>query len=74
MLTIAFVIGLVVLLGKTCWIAVKAAWGLLQVLVFLLFLPAILVVLVLVGLIRLAVPLLFIALLAAFILPLIKEN
>lgn len=74
MLTIAFVIGILVLIGKVGWIAVKAAWGLLKVLLFVLFLPGILVVLVLVGLIRLAVPLLFIALLAAFLLPLIKEN
>ena len=74
MLTIAFVIGILVLIGKVGWIAVKATWGLLKVLLFVLFLPGILVVLVLVGLIRLALPLLVIGLLAAFLLPLIKEN
>ena len=73
MLTIAFVIGLLILLGKVGWIAVKAAWGLLKVLLFVLFLPAILVVLVLVGLIKLALPLLVIALLAAFLVPLVKD-
>ena len=72
MLTIAFVIGMLILVGKIGWIAVRAAWGILKVLLFLLFLPAILVVLVLAGLIKLAVPLLVIALLAVFIGPLFK--
>lgn len=73
MLMAAFVIGVLLLIGKVGWIAVKAAWGLLKVLLFVLFLPAILVVLVLVGLIKLALPLLVIALLAAFLVPLVKD-
>lgn len=73
MLIAAFIIGILVLIGKIGWIAVKAAWGLLKGLLFVLFLPAILVVLVLAGLIKLALPLLVIALLAAFIGPLVKD-
>ena len=73
MLIAAFIIGILVLMGKVGWIAVKAAWGLLKVLLFILFLPAILVVLFVVGLVKLAIPLLVIALLAAFIVPLVKD-
>ncbi len=72
MLTIAFVIGILVLIGKVGWIAVKAAWGLLKAFLFVLFLPAILVALFVVGLVKLAMPLLVIGLLAAFIGPLVK--
>ena len=72
MLIAAFIIGILVLMGKVGWIAVKAAWGLLKVLLFILFLPAILVVLFVVGLVKLAIPLLVIALLAAFIVPLFR--
>ena len=73
MLTLMFVIGMLVLLGKLGWIAVKAAWGLLKALLFVLFLPAILVVLFVVGLVKLALPLLVIGLLVAFIGPLFKN-
>ena len=73
MLIAAFVIGMLILMGKIGWIAVKAAWGILKVLLFILFLPAILVVLFVVGSVKLAIPLLIIALLAAFIGPLVKD-
>ena len=74
MLIAAFVIGMILLVGKVGWLAVKLAWGLLKSILFVLVLPAILVVLVVVGLIKLAIPLLIIALLAAFIGPRIEEK
>lgn len=74
MLIVLFVIGILLLMGKLGWIAVKAAWGILKVILSVLLLPAILVVLFVVGLVKLAMPLLVIALLVAFVGPLIKKS
>lgn len=73
MLIVLFIIGILLLMGKLGWIAVKAAWGILKVILSVLLLPAILVVLFVVGLVKLAMPLLVIALLVAFVGPLIKK-
>ena len=67
-----FVIGIIVLAVKLICFACKAAWGITKVILFVVFLPALLVVLFVAGLVYLALPLLAIALLAAFIRPLLK--
>lgn len=68
MLTL-FVIGLMVLCMKLVFIACKLAWGLFKGLVTLAWLPIALTVLVMAGLIKLALPLLLIALALALVFP-----
>lgn len=67
-----FVIGILVFTGKLVHFAVKAAWGITKGILFVIGIPALLIVLFAVGLVSLAVPLLILALLAAFVLPILK--
>ena len=67
-----FVIGILVFTGKLLDFAVKAAWGITKGVLFAIGIPALLIVLFLAGLVTLAVPLLILALLAAFLLPISK--
>lgn len=67
-----FVIGLLIFTGKLIHFALKAAWSVTKVVLFVIGLPALLMVLVVAGLISLAVPLLLLGLLAAFLLPIWK--
>ncbi len=67
-----FVIGILVFTGKLVHFAVKAAWGITKGVLFAIGIPALLIVLFLAGLVTLAVPLLILALLAAFLLPISK--
>ncbi|MGN0733100.1 MAG: hypothetical protein ACI4LC_02880 [Emergencia sp.] len=62
-------IGIIVLSIKLILLAVKAAWGITKAVLFVAFLPVILVVLLIAGLASVAGPLLVIGLLAAFLLP-----
>ena len=62
-------IGIIVLSIKLVLFAVKAAWGITKAVLFVAFLPVILVVLLIAGLASVAGPLLVIGLLAAFLLP-----
>ena len=62
-------IGIIVLTLKLIMLAVKAAWGITKAIIFVAFLPVILVVLLIAGLASVAGPLLVIGLLAAFLLP-----
>ena len=62
-------IGIIVLSIKLIMLAVKAAWGITKAVVFVVFLPLILIGLLIAGLATIAGPLLVIGLLAAFLLP-----
>ena len=67
-----FVIGILVLTAKIVHFAWKAAWGITKGVLFVIGIPALLVALFVAGLVTLAVPLLILALLAAFLLPSLK--
>lgn len=67
-----FVIGIIVFTVKLVHFAVKAAWGITKGVLFATGIPALLIVLFVAGLVSLAVPLLILALLAAFLLPILK--
>lgn len=67
-----FVIGILVFTVRLVHFAVKAAWGITKGVLFAIGIPALLIVLFLAGLVSLAVPLLILALLAAFLLPVLK--
>lgn len=72
MLTLLFLIGILVLIGKLIVFAVKAAWGLAKGILFVVTAPLLLVGLFVAGLVSLALPLLTLGLLAVFLLPLGK--
>ena len=67
-----FVIGILVFAVKLVHFAVKAAWGITKGVLFVIGIPALLIVLFVAGLAVLAVPLLLLALLAAFFWPVLK--
>ena len=67
-----FVIGILVFTAKLIHFACKAAWGITKGVLFVIGLPAILIVLFAAGVVSLSIPLLIAALLAAFLLPLLK--
>lgn len=68
-----FVIGILVFTAKLVHFAFKAAWGITKGILFVIGIPALLIVLFVAGLAVLAVPLLSLALLAAFLLPVLKR-
>lgn len=67
-----FTIGILVLTVKMAALALKVTWGLIKAVLVVIGLPVILVVLFVGGLVTAAVPLLIIALLAAFFLPAVR--
>lgn len=67
-----FAIGILVLTAKIVHFAWKAAWGIVKGVLFVIGIPALLIALFVAGLVSLAVPLLIFALLAAFLLPVLK--
>ena len=67
-----FIIGILVFTGKLIHFACKAAWGITRGVLFVIGIPALLIVLFVAGLVSLALPLLVLALLAAFLLPVLK--
>ena len=69
---ILFVIGILVFTAKLIHFAVKAAWGITKGILFVIGIPALLIVLFVAGLAVLAVPLLLLALLTAFFWPVLK--
>lgn len=69
-----FVIGLIVFAVKVTLLGIKAAWGITKALLFVLGFPVLLIVLLIIGLAYLAVPLLVVALLAAFAEPRVVEK
>ena len=68
-----FAIGIIVFTAKLVYFAFKAAWGITKGVLFVIGVPAMLIVLFAAGLTALAVPLLVLALLAAFLLPVLKR-
>lgn len=69
-----FVIGIIVFAVKLIFLAFKAAWGITKGVLFVIGIPALLIVLFAVGLAVLAVPLLALALLAAFLWPALSRR
>lgn len=67
-----FVIGIIVFTVKLVLFAFKAAWGITKGALFVLGIPALLIVLFVAGLVTLAIPLLILALLAVFLRPVLK--
>ena len=67
-----FILGIVLFIFKLVLFAVRAAWGITKVLVFIIGIPLVLAVLFFTGLAALAVPLLILSLLASFIAPALK--
>lgn len=60
MLTLLFMVLMVVVFGKLLVFALKASWGIVKVLLTIVFLPLVLVCLVLAGLVYVAVPVLLV--------------
>ena len=60
MLTILFLLLMIVVFGKLIWLAMRAAWGITKVLFSIVFLPIVLIVLALSGLMVVALPVLII--------------
>ena len=67
-----FVIGIIVFTVKLVHFAFKAAWGITKGVLFVIGIPTLLIVLFIAGLVSLTIPLLLLALLAAFLLPVLK--
>ena len=67
-----FVIGIIVFTVKLVRFAVKATWGITKGVLFVMGIPALLTVLFVGGLVSLAIPLLLLALLTAFLWPVLK--
>ena len=67
-----FIIGILVFTGKLIHFACKAAWGIAKGILFVVGIPALLLILFAAGLVSLAIPLLLLALLAAFLGPILK--
>ena len=68
-----FVLGIIVFTVKLIHFAFKATWGIAKGILFVIGLPALLTALFVAGLISLAIPLLILALLAAFLWPVLKK-
>ena len=58
--------------GKLVHFACKAAWGIMKGVLFVMGIPALLIALFVAGLVSLAIPILVLALLAAFLWPVLK--
>jgi len=71
MINFLFTIGIIILFFKVLRLALRAAWGLTKVALFVFAFPAILVGLFVTGLVVIAIPLLLIGLLVSFIAPVV---
>ena len=67
-----FIIGIIVFTVKLIHFALKAAWGITKGVLFVIGIPALLMVLFVAGFVSLAIPLLLLALLGAFLRPALK--
>ena len=67
-----FIIGVLVFTAKLFCFAIKAAWGITKGVLFVIGIPALLIVLFVAGLTAHAIPLLILALLAAFLWPVLR--
>lgn len=60
MLTFIFTILMIVVFGKLLFFAIKAAWGITKILLYIVFLPLLLIGLAVAGLVYIAIPVLVI--------------
>ncbi len=65
MLTLLLIVMALMLAGKIVELALKAAWGITKVALHLVFLPVIIIGAVMLGLVKIALPICIIALIAA---------
>lgn len=68
-----FAIGVLIFTVKMIGLAFKATWGILKAMFFVAAIPLMLVGLLFSGIVALAVPLLIIALIGAFVIPAVKK-
>ena len=68
-----FIIGIMVLVFKISMMAIEAAWSITSVVLSLVLMPVIIMGLFVAGLVYAAVPVLVVALIAAFVWPAIKK-
>lgn len=73
-ITLFFVLGIIAFAFRICHFAIKMAWGITKIVVYAIGVPIFIIALVIWGLTRIAVPMLVIALLVAFILPRLKQS
>ncbi len=69
MLTLIFMILMVAIFGKMIGFAIKAAWGISKIVCMVVLLPLFLVGLVLVGLIKIALPVLLVVGIVSLLIP-----
>lgn len=69
-----FVICMIAFVFKLAALAVKAAWGIARAIFCVATLPAVLIGIAVAGLIRLALPLLIVALVLAFLVPILRQE
>lgn len=67
-----FIIGIIVFIAELVCFAFKAAWGITKGILFVIGIPALLIVLFIAGLVYIAIPLLILALLALFLWQFLK--
>ena len=67
-----FIIGIIVFTVKLVCFAFKAAWGITKGILFVIGIPALLIMLFIAGLVYIAIPLLILALLALFLWQFLK--
>ena len=68
------IIGIVILVAKLIWWAIKAAWTIFRAVIWVVGLPFVIVGMFLVGLIKASFLVLIIAIAAAFVVPLITGD
>lgn len=73
MVTFFIMLGILILVVKLIFFAIKMAWGISKIVFYIIGIPLILVGLLLAGLVQVVIPLLLIVLAVSFIWPLIKN-
>lgn len=73
MFTFIFMIMMILVFGKLLGFAIKAAWGVSKIVCTVVFLPLLLIGMVLIGLVKIALPILLIVGCVSFLLPKINN-
>ncbi|MDD7113804.1 MAG: hypothetical protein PUH88_04960 [Lachnospiraceae bacterium] len=73
MYTFIFMIMMILVFGKLLGFAIKAAWGVSKIVCTVVFLPLLLIGMVIIGLVKIALPILLIVGCVSFLLPKINN-
>lgn len=73
MFTFIFMIMMILVFGKLLGFAIKAAWGVSKIVCTVVFLPLLLIGMVIIGLVKIALPILLIVGCVSFLLPKINN-